>query len=94
MRYLIIILLCLLSPVLLAHDGMPMNMATAPALGASAAFDSHGTLWVVDAKDGHIRVRQSTDNGATLSAPVIVNAQAERIYNEGENRLVCMTKCI
>ena len=88
MRYLLIILLCLLSPALLAHDGtsMKMNTAKAPALGASAAFDSQGTLWVVDALDGHIRVRHSTDDGVTLSAPTVVNAQAEPIYNEGENR--------
>jgi hypothetical protein len=68
------------------HAGMPMDMGHAPALGASAAFDSHGTLWVVDARDGHIRVRQSADDGHTLSAPVIVNPVAERIYTEGENR--------
>ncbi len=86
MRHLLIALLCLLSTAVLAHNGMSMDMAKAPALGASAAFDSHGTLWVVDAVDGHIRVRQSTDDGATLSAPIIVNPQAERIYNEGENR--------
>jgi hypothetical protein len=87
MRRLLILLLCLLSSAAFAqHAGMAMDMAHAPALGASAAFDSHGTLWVVDARDGHIHVRHSADNGATLSAPVIVNPQAERIYTEGENR--------
>jgi hypothetical protein len=87
MRRLLILLLCLLSSAAFAqHAGMAMDMAHAPALGASAAFDSHGKLWVVDAGDGHIRVRHSADNGATLSAPVIVNPQAERIYTEGENR--------
>lgn len=87
MRRLLITVLCLLAPAAFAqHAGMPMEMGHAPALGASAAFDSHGTLWVVDARDGHIRVRQSTDEGRTLSAPVIVNPVAERIYTEGENR--------
>ena len=87
MRRLLILLLCLLSSAAFAqHAGMAMDMAHAPALGASAAFDSHGTLWVVDARDGHLRVRHSADDGATLSSPVIVNPQAERIYTEGENR--------
>jgi len=88
MRHLLIILLCLLATAALAHDGMQMHMGKehAPALGASAAFDSHGQLWVVDAADGHIRVRRSTDGGATLGPPVIVNPTPERIYDEGENR--------
>lgn len=86
MRRLMISLLCLLSPVLSAHDGMHMSMPKGPELGASAAFDAQGTLWVVDAADGHVRLRHSTDLGKTLSAPVEVNAKAEPIYAEGENR--------
>lgn len=86
MRHLLIILLCLLSPALLAHDGMHMDMPKGPELGASAAFDSHGRLYLVDAADGHVRLRHSDDDGRTLSAPVEVNATAERIYTEGENR--------
>jgi hypothetical protein len=87
MRHLLIVLLCLLSPALLAHDGMRMEMPkNGPELGASAAFDSHGRLWLVDAADGHVRLRHSDDDGRTLSAPVEVNATAERIYAEGENR--------
>lgn len=86
MRRLLIVLLCMLSPALLAHDGMRMEMPKGPELGASAAFDSHGRLWLVDAADGHVRLRHSDDDGRTLSAPVEVNATAERIYAEGENR--------
>ncbi|MCW0202387.1 MAG: glycoside hydrolase [Rhodanobacter thiooxydans] len=86
MRYLLIALFCLLSSALLAHDGMRMEMPKGPELGASAAFDSHGRLWLVDAADGHVRLRHSDDDGRTLSAPVEVNATAERIYAEGENR--------
>jgi len=86
MRHLLIALLCLLSPALLAHDGMHMEMPKGPELGASAAFDSHGRLWLVDAADGHVRLRHSDDDGATLSTPVQVNPVAERIYAEGENR--------
>lgn len=84
MHRLLIILLCLFPLPLLAHDGM--HMPKGPELGASAAFDSHGRLWLVDAADGHVRLRHSDDEGRTLSAPVEVNATAERIYAEGENR--------
>jgi hypothetical protein len=86
MRQLMVILLCLLSPALLAHEGMHMDMPASPELGASAAFDSHGRLYVVDALHGHVRLRHSDDDGRTLSTPINVNAQAERIYDEGENR--------
>jgi hypothetical protein len=86
MRHLLIALLCLLSPALLAHDGMPMEMPKGPELGASAAFDGQGRLWLVDAADGHVRLRHSDDDGVTLSAPIEVNTAAERIYAEGENR--------
>lgn len=86
MRRLLITLLCLLPVAVLAHDGMHMDMPRGPELGASAAFDSHGRLYVVDAADGHVRLRHSDDDGRTLSAPIEVNAVAERIYAEGENR--------
>ncbi len=86
MRRLLFILLCLLPLAAFAHDGMRMEMPKGAELGASAAFDSHGRLWLVDAADGHVRLRHSDDDGRTLSAPVEVNAAAERIYAEGENR--------
>jgi hypothetical protein len=85
-RRLLITLLCLLPVAVFAHDGMHMDMPKGPELGASAAFDSHGRLYVVDAADGHVRLRHSDDGGRTLSAPIEVNATAERIYAEGENR--------
>lgn len=69
-----------------AHDDMHMSMPKEAPLGASAAFDQSGRLWVVDAADGHVRLRHSDDDGRTLSAPADVNAQAEPIYAEGENR--------
>jgi hypothetical protein len=77
-------LLCLASVPALAHE--PMAMGGEAALGASAAFDAHGRLWVVDADAGHVRLRHSDDLGRSLSAPVAVNATPERIYAEGENR--------
>lgn len=76
--------LLLLPALLQAHEGM--TMPTEPPLGASAAFDSHGRLWLVDAADGHVRLRHSDDHGQTLSTPVDVNTLAEPIYAEGENR--------
>jgi hypothetical protein len=84
MRRLLFMLICLLSPLAYAHD--MGHMAKAPELGASAAFDSHGRLWVVDAANGHVRLRHSDDDGRSLSTPVAVNAEPERIYAEGENR--------
>ena len=86
MRQLILTLFCLLSSAALAHDMPGMKMPREPALGASAAFDAHGRLWVVDAADGHVRLRHSDDLGKTLSPPLDVNAVAEPIYDEGENR--------
>jgi hypothetical protein len=84
MRRLLPILLCLAAPMALAHEGMAMPKE--PPLGASAAFDAHGRLWVVDALDGHVRLRHSDDLGKTLSPPTTVNATSEPIYDEGENR--------
>jgi hypothetical protein len=86
MRRLLLVLICLLPWAAFAHDGMHMDMPKGPELGASAAFDNHGRLWLVDTADGHVRLRHSDDDGRTLSAPVEVNAKAERIYAEGENR--------
>lgn len=87
MRKLITTLLCLIAPALLAHEGhQGMAMPKGPELGASAAIDGKGRLWLVDAADGHVRLRHSDDFGRTLSAPVPVNATAEPIYAEGENR--------
>ena len=84
MRRWLPILLCLAAPLALAHEGMAMPKE--PPLGATAAFDAHGRLWLVDAADGHVRLRHSDDLGKTLSPPHAVNAVPEPIYAEGENR--------
>lgn len=85
-RRLLIAVLCLLALNALAHDGMSMDMPKGPELGASAAFDHTGRLYVVDSANGHVRLRHSDDDGRTFSAPIMVNTTAERIYAEGENR--------
>lgn len=84
MRRLLILLLCLALAPVLAHEHMVMPKE--PPLGASAAFDAQGRLWVADAADGHVRLRHSDDLGKTFSAPVSVNASPEPIYADGENR--------
>lgn len=71
----------------LAQGEMHMaGMGNEPELGASAAFDAHGRLWLVTAQDGHVRVQRSDDFGKSFSAPIDVNPVAEKIYDEGENR--------
>lgn len=87
-------IVCLLP--LLAFASMPMafaeatmqmsGMAQEPELGASAAFDAHGRLWLVTVRDGHVLLQRSDDLGKTLGQPVEVNTVAEKIYDEGENR--------
>lgn len=86
MRTLTFLFCCLLASTAAAHDMAGMKMSHGPELGASAAFDAQGRLWVVDAAGGHVRLRHSDDLGKTLSAPADVNAVAEPIYAEGENR--------
>ena len=86
MRRWAIFLLGFLATPAFAHEPMAMAMANEPPLGASAAFDAQGRLWVADAVDGHVRVRHSDDLGKHFSSPIAVNAAAEPIYAEGENR--------
>ncbi|MBN8922283.1 MAG: hypothetical protein BGP10_12745 [Rhodanobacter sp. 68-29] len=86
MRTLTFLFCCLLASTAAAHDMAGMKMSHGPELGASAAFDAQGRLWVVDTAGGHVRLRHSDDLGKTLSAPADVNAVAEPIYAEGENR--------
>lgn len=84
MRRWMVFLLCLAAAPVLAHE--PMAMRHEPPLGATAGFDAHGRLWLVDAANGHVRLRHSDDLGKRFSAATLVNAVAEPIYAEGENR--------
>lgn len=70
-----------------AGHAMDMGrMDMGPALGASAAFDSHGRLWLATTRAGHVWLQHSDDFGKTWSKPVAVNAVAEKIGAMGENR--------
>lgn len=62
-----------------------MSLARQP-LAVSATFDAKGGLWLASVKDGHVMVSRSGDLGKTYSAPVAVNAQAEFVAADGENR--------
>lgn len=57
-----------------------------PSLAVSVAFDERGRLWLASVRDRHVHVRHSDDLGATFSPPVAVNAEAENILGDGENR--------
>jgi hypothetical protein len=57
-----------------------------PSLAATAAFDESGRLWLASIRGRHLFVSHSDDRGATLSAPVKVNAEPENILGDGENR--------
>ncbi|HKZ10414.1 MAG TPA: sialidase family protein [Rhodanobacteraceae bacterium] len=84
---LLVPLLCLaLLPSIASARGAQMDMADEPALGASAAFDANGRLWLVTVRGGHVLLRHSEDLGRSFSQPVQVNPVAETIYASGENR--------
>ena len=52
----------------------------------NAVFDAADRLWVVFAQDGHVHITTSDDLGASYSPAVAVNAEAETIETNGENR--------
>ncbi|RJG05450.1 exo-alpha-sialidase [Noviherbaspirillum cavernae] len=78
----------------MAHDGPHQAGGTKPAkageLGASAAIDAQGRLWIVSKEtagaDQYVAVQTSIDMGQTWSAPRRVQQQPEAVSAEGENR--------
>ena len=77
---LLVPLLCLaLLPLIASAHVGHMDMADEPALGASAAFDANGRLWLATVRDGHVLLRHSEDLGRSFSQPVQVNPVAETI---------------
>lgn len=57
-----------------------------PPVAVSVAFDARGRLWRARVENGYLLVSRSTDSGASFGEPVRVNAEAERIAADGENR--------
>jgi hypothetical protein len=71
------------------HKGHKMGLAGKMprlGLGASATFDSNGTLWVVSTAGDHTIVRGSRDFGKSWSHPVIVNPISEPVEADGDAR--------
>ncbi|HEU0188100.1 MAG TPA: sialidase family protein [Gallionellaceae bacterium] len=70
------------------HDMSQMwqKSLTSRQPAATAAFDARGALWLAQVQDGHVLVSRSTDDGATFSDGVPVNAQAEAVSASGETR--------
>lgn len=75
----------------------PKEKATTPGAGgmakkarvelaSSAAFAADGQLLAVAKQGDHLLLYRSDDQGASWSAPIIVNTQPEAISGDGENR--------
>lgn len=97
MRNIIILLAALLAstPMAATHEHgnpMPSNARTAARaeLGLTAAFDGDGRLWIASKAAGeggdHVVLRHSEDEGRSWSGPITVNARAEAVSADGENR--------
>lgn len=69
-----------------AADAMPMKKKAAPQLGSSAAFAPDGMLVAALRAGEHVVIQRSADQGRSWSAPQMVNAQADAISADGENR--------
>jgi len=83
------IMLCGLAGPAFAADmaAMPgMGKKPRVELGSSAAFEPGGQLLAVSKQGDHVLLYRSADEGASWSAPVVVNAQPEAISADGENR--------
>ena len=57
-----------------------------PEYGASAVFAGDGALVAVAKQGEHVMLYRSRDEGRSWSAPVVVNAVAEAVAADGENR--------
>ncbi len=68
------------------HGKMPAANPAQAELGAGAAFDAAGILWVVHKVSGHVAVSRSPDRGATWQNPVLVTAAPETTDTGGDAR--------
>lgn len=57
-----------------------------PPMAVSSAFDRRGRVWQARVEKGCVLVSMSDDGGKTFAPPRQVNADAEAIAAEGENR--------
>lgn len=82
---------CSPAPVLAAATHADHGASAVPKkmrveLGSSAAFSPDGSLYAVSKQGEQVVLRRSADDGVSWSLPVAVNAQAEAISADGENR--------
>ena len=57
-----------------------------PSYAVTATFDENGRLWRASVQAGHVLVSHSDDGGKSYGQQVRVNAEAENILGDGENR--------
>lgn len=57
-----------------------------PSLAVTIESDRHGKLWRARVSDGRILISQSTNEGQHFGAEIMVNAEAEAVAANGENR--------
>lgn len=62
----------------------PLSIHNAPVVSSTYAKD--GRLWMAWAHGAHVYVNHSDDDGKSFSAPVKVNAEAEKIAARNESR--------
>lgn len=74
-----------LSPAF-AHDPAGHAAHARSELATAAAFAPDGRLFTVNKDGPHLLLRSSTDEGASWSAPVQVNAQPEAIAADGDSQ--------
>jgi hypothetical protein len=80
----------LLPGVTAAGDAAAAASASAHAhtatLAVSVTADAGGRLWLAREQDGRVLVSRSDDGGARFGNEVVVNAVAEKVRAEGQNR--------
>ncbi len=74
-----------------AADGMAPSAAAMPhahasSLAVSVTADAEGGLWLARVQDGQVRVSRSVDGGRHFGDETVVNAVAENVRAEGQNR--------
>ena len=68
------------------RDKMWRETLARPSFAVTGTFDEKGRLWTVSVHGQHLHVSHSDNLGVSWSASVKVNAEAENILGDGENR--------